>query len=85
VLRRATRKVVLTAAAMMLVLVQATNWASACPNCKEAVSLQRGEVASLSEGYNWSVLFMLVVPFSLIGTGAFVVHRAVRRGELPEM
>ncbi len=56
----------------------------ACPNCKEAVSLQSGEEASLASGYNWSVLFMLTVPFSMFGTGAFLVHRAVRRGTLPE-
>ena len=48
----------------------------ACPNCKEAVSLQSEEVSNLASGYNWSVLFMLVVPFSMIGTGAFLVQRA---------
>src|SRR5262245_45653953 len=29
--------------------------ARACPNCKEAVSLQEGEQINLSNGYNWSV------------------------------
>ncbi len=57
----------------------------ACPNCKEAVSLQSEEVSNLASGYNWSVLFMLVVPFSMIGTGAFLVQRASRRGNLPEL
>ena len=56
-----------------------------CPNCKEAVSLDAGEVSNLSSGYNWSVVFMLAVPFSLLGTGAFMVRRAVRQGALPEM
>ncbi len=57
----------------------------ACPNCKEAVSASEGQVANMASGYNWSVLFMLVVPFSMFGTGAFMVHRAVKRGTLPEM
>jgi hypothetical protein len=57
----------------------------ACPNCKEAVSASEGQVANMASGYNWSVLFMLAVPFSMLGTGAFVVHRAVKRGALPEM
>ncbi len=57
----------------------------ACPNCKEAVSLQPEDVARVASGYNWSVLFMLVVPFSMIGTGAMLVHRAVKDGRLPEM
>jgi hypothetical protein len=59
--------------------------AVACPNCKEAVSASEGQVASMSSGYNWSVLFMLTVPFSMLGTGAFMVRRAVKRGLLPEM
>jgi hypothetical protein len=67
-----------------LALIRGTDRAMACPNCKEAVSLQSGEVAQLSTGYNWSVLFMLAVPFSMMGTGAFLVHRAVKRGSLPE-
>ncbi len=57
----------------------------ACPNCKEAVSASEGQVANMSSGYNWSVVFMLVVPFSMLGTGALAVRRAVKRGVLPEM
>ena len=30
-------------------------------------------------------MFMIAVPFSMMGTGAFVIHRAVKRGALPEM
>jgi hypothetical protein len=59
--------------------------AVACPNCKEAVSASEGQVASMSSGYNWSVVFMLVIPFSMLGTGAFMVRRAVKRGVFPEM
>jgi hypothetical protein len=57
----------------------------ACPNCKEAVSASEGQVANMASGYNWSVLFMIAMPFSMFGTGAFVVHRAVKRGTMPEM
>lgn len=59
--------------------------APACPNCKEAVAAQPSELAAMSQGYNWSVLFMLCMPFTLLGTGAFMVSRAVKRGALPEM
>jgi hypothetical protein len=68
-----------------LVLDQSANEASACPNCKEAVSLDAGEVSDVASGYNWSVVFMLTIPFSMLGTGAFMVRRAVRQGTLPEM
>ncbi len=58
---------------------------SACPNCKEAVSAQPEEVASMARGYNWSIMLMLVTPVSLLATGAFMVRRAVKLGTLPEL
>lgn len=69
----------------LLILLVFGHSATACPNCKEAVSLQDGEAASQADGYNWSVMFMLVVPFSMMGTGAFAIHRAARRGAFPEL
>ena len=57
----------------------------ACPNCKEAVAAQPEEVAEMKSGYNYSVLFMVGMPFSLLGIGSFMVARAVKRGVLPEM
>jgi hypothetical protein len=59
--------------------------AQACPNCKEAVSAQPSETAGLAQGYNWSVLFMLGVPFTLLGTGGLMVYRGVKNGSLPDM
>ena len=74
--------------AAALALVMASTFAapvSACPNCKEAVAAQPSEAAAMASGYNWSVLFMLSMPFTLLGTGAFMVGRAVKRGALPEL
>jgi hypothetical protein len=68
-----------------LILAATAASATACPNCKEAVNLDAGEVANMSSGYNWSVVFMLAVPFTMLGTGAFLVRRAVKSGVLPEM
>jgi hypothetical protein len=73
-----------TVFALVLVLA-ATSPAPACPNCKEAVAAQPTEVASMARGYNWSVLLMLAMPFTLLGTGGVMVARAVKRGALPEM
>ena len=58
--------------------------ASACPNCKEAVANQGGDAARLADGYSWSILLMMAMPFALLGTGSIFVARAVRRGDLPE-
>jgi hypothetical protein len=84
-MKRALRTVLLGLALAVLFLGQFANQVAACPNCKEAVSLQGDEVSNMSSGYNWSVLFMLAVPFSMLGTGALMVRRAVKRGMLPEM
>ena len=59
--------------------------ATACPNCKEAVSATSSEAADMADGFNWSVMFMLTVPFSLMGTGALMVRRAVKKGAFPEL
>ena len=59
--------------------------ASACPNCKEAVAAQPEEAANMARGYNLSVLFMVSMPFTLLGAGALMVARGVKRGVLPEL
>ena len=59
--------------------------ALACPNCKEAVSAQPADVAKMASGYNWSILLLLGMPVTLLGTGAFMVRRAVKLGTLPEL
>jgi hypothetical protein len=82
---RKWRTVILSVAVSALISVHSFNRALACPNCKEAVSLQGSEVANAASGYNWSVVFMLAIPFSMMGTGALMVRRAVKRGLLPEM
>ncbi len=38
-----------------------------------------------AQGYSWSILLMMSMPFTLLGTGAFFVARAVKRGAIPEM
>jgi hypothetical protein len=78
---RGLRRLLFASALLLL----AARSAVACPNCKEAVSAQPAEVASMARGYNWSVLLMLGVPATLLGTGAFAVRRAVKNGFLPEM
>jgi hypothetical protein len=69
----------------LILLLMGASAATACPNCKEAVSATPSEAAGLANGFNWSVLFMLSVPFSLVGTGAFMVRRAVKKGAFPEL
>jgi hypothetical protein len=56
-----------------------------CPNCKEAVASQDGDAMRLANGYSWSILLMIGMPFTLLGTGMLMVVRAVKRGSLPQL
>ncbi len=69
----------------LLVVVSLTGEALACPNCKEAIASQDGDAMRLANGYSWSIILMITMPFTLLGTGMFMVARAVKRGTLPEM
>jgi hypothetical protein len=63
-----------------VVLVCATT-ASACPTCKNG--LMEGDEASqrLLQGYFWSILFMMSMPFAiLIGVGGYM-YREVKRAQ----
>jgi hypothetical protein len=71
--------------AVAAIVLSLSTEVSACPNCKEAVAAQPSEVASMANGYNWSVLLMLAMPFTLLGTGALMVARGTKNGSLPEM
>lgn len=72
---------ILLAFALVLVFVAD---ATACPGCKEAIAAQPKDAARLKDGYFYSILFMMAMPFLMLGTGAFFVVRAARRGALPE-
>ena len=77
---RIARRLALTLA----LVVGAAGVARACPNCKEAMATQTGDASKLKDGYYYSIIIMMAMPFALLGTGAFFVVRAVKRGDLPE-
>ena len=49
----------------------------ACPMCKELVA---GVMSRLSQGYYWSILLMVSMPFVVVGFVTWRVVRAARRG-----
>jgi hypothetical protein len=81
-LRKARRLAPLIAAAALLL---PAGEALACPNCKEALAAQTGDAARLKDGYYYSIVLMIAMPFAILGTGTFLVARAIKRGALPEM
>jgi hypothetical protein len=80
------RKLVAALGLAIALGLAAPQMASACPNCKEAMALQKPEEARrLTSGYFYSILLMIAMPATLFGAGGFAIARAVKRGALPEM
>lgn len=50
--------------------------ANACPTCKEAVSESGG---NLVQGYFWSIIFMMSMPFLILGSLSAMFYLDVRR------
>ena len=55
--------------------------ASACPSCKEALASSSGR-GDLVSGFFWSILFMLSMPFVLLGSLGFYFYCLVRKARL---
>ncbi|MBR9979041.1 MAG: hypothetical protein KFH87_13225 [Bacteroidetes bacterium] len=64
-------------ALFLIVFLIIPDIASACPNCKEAY-VDDGQ-SSVSSGFNNSILFMMAVPFLVVGTFALRLWFAQRK------
>jgi len=80
-------RILLSFAAALLIGLAAPNIASACPNCSGAVAEDESKADSgrLAAGYSKSILFMMAMPFALIGTGTVLIVRQARRGGIPPL
>ena len=76
-MRSLTRRVptLMLAAAVLLACVTV---AAACPTCKDSLA---GDPASanLARGYFWSILFMMSMPFLILGSLVTYMYFEVRR------
>jgi len=63
--------------ALVVLLVAAE--AIGCPNCKDAVNTSDPDGLNLARGYFYSILLMLAMPFTLVGSFGCYVWREMRR------
>jgi uncharacterized membrane protein len=68
----------LIALAVVLVLMIASV-AAACPTCKEGLAQNDPQGEAVAAGYYYSILFMMSMPFVILGTLGTVFYRSVRR------
>ena len=65
--------------AAVLVSFLVVSLAEACPGCKDAVAESDPDQVRMARGYFWSILFMLSMPFAILGTFGTYVYLEVRR------
>ena len=78
ILLKCTRKLAFVCTALLLVMC-ICSIASACPGCKDALAANDPEQARIARGYFWIILFMMSMPFALLGTFGTYVYIEVRR------
>jgi len=71
---------VAVAAACVLVACDAFG----CPNCKDAVNTSDPEGLNVARGYFYSILIMLAMPCTLIGSFGIYVWREMQRQKLTD-
>ncbi len=68
----------LVAMAVVLVLLIASV-AAACPNCKESLTQSDPQGQAMAAGYYYSILFMMSMPFAILGTFGSLAYLSIRR------
>ena len=60
-------------------LLSIAGMAEACPLCKQALEHSETAGADPVRGYFWSILFMMSIPFLLLGSFSSYMYLAVRK------
>jgi hypothetical protein len=74
----------LIALAIVLVLLIATV-AGACPTCKEGLAQNDPQGESMAAGYYYSILFMMAMPFAVLGTFGSLAYLSIRRARSQQL
>jgi hypothetical protein len=68
----------LLAALCLAVVLGSASLAQACPSCQQALGSDAAQ-GDLARGMYYSILFMMAMPFAIVGTFAGFAYRAVQR------
>jgi Na+-driven multidrug efflux pump len=63
----------------LLVALLLAGVASACPTCKEGLAEADPQQQSIAAGYYYSILFMMSMPFAILGTFGSLAYLSIRR------
>ena len=78
------RPLLIVGLCLAVLLVAWPETAVACPTCKDGLAENDPAGRAIAAGYFWSILFMMSMPFLIIGSFAsyayYIVQRADRQG-----
>jgi hypothetical protein len=67
-------------AALVLALIfMIASVAAACPTCKEGLAQNDPQGEAVAAGYYYSILFMMSMPFAILGTVGSLAYLSIRR------
>ena len=69
--------------AMLLVAVTA-QLAAACPTCKDGIAQNDPTQQAMAAGYFYSILFMMSMPFVILGTFGSYAYFSIRKARLAQ-
>lgn len=62
-----------------IVLMSCPSALDACPTCKAA--MKGGSHGGLAEGFYWSILFMMSMPFLILGSLSLMFYMSIKRAQ----
>lgn len=75
------RAIMFRATALIICLLLLVSTADACPTCK--LALEGGSNHS-QQGYAYSILFMMMMPFLIAAAWTLFIFRAIRRNRMTQ-
>src|SRR5919201_774937 len=69
----------IVAAIVLALVLLIASVAAACPTCKEGLAQNDPHGQSLAAGYYYSILFMMSMPYVVLGTFVSVAYYSIRR------
>jgi heme/copper-type cytochrome/quinol oxidase subunit 2 len=75
---------VVAAIVLALVLLIATV-AAACPTCKEGLAQNDPQGKAMAAGINYSIIFMMSMPYIVLGTFGSLAYVSIRRARQVEV
>lgn len=71
----------LLAALVVVLIVSTCGEAMACPTCKDGLAENDPASAAQAAGYFYSILFMMAMPFLILGTLGSAAYLSIRRAK----